>query len=224
MQQPLIIRHLGITEFESTCQSMQRFNAERTSNTADELWLTEHPPVYSLGLNRKQVRSPARNDIPTVPTDRGGKITYHGPGQVIIYVLLDLTRRSLNIRSLVSLLENTVIELLADHGVSATAKKDAPGVYVQTKNSQEAKIASLGLRIKNNCCYHGLSLNVNMDLSPFEAIDPCGYAGLKVTQTKDLGIDASPQTIGELLLQKLCTNLNICIGKSQTTLNRNDSE
>jgi len=214
MQQPLIIRHLGITEFEGTCQSMQRFNAKRTSNTADELWLTEHPPVYSLGLNRKQVRSPARNDIPTVPADRGGKITYHGPGQVVIYVLLDLARRSLNIRSLVSLLEDTVIELLADHGICATAKKDAPGVYVQTKDSQEAKIASLGLRIKNNCCYHGLSLNVNMDLSPFEAIDPCGYAGLKVTQTKDLGIDANPQTIGELLLQKLYTNLNNCIGKS----------
>lgn len=206
MHQPLIIRRLGITEFESTCQSMQRFNAERSSDTPDELWLTEHPPVYTLGLNRKQIRSPARSDIPTIPTDRGGKITYHGPGQVIIYVLLDLTRRSLNIRSLVSVLENTVIELLADHAVRATAKKDAPGVYVQIKDSQEAKIASLGLRIKNNCCYHGLSLNVNMDLSPFEAIDPCGYAGLKVTQTKDLGIDADAQTLGEQLLQKLGAN------------------
>lgn len=221
MHQPLIIRRLGITEFESTCQSMQHFNAGRSSNTPDELWFTEHPPVYTLGLNRKQVRSPARNDIPVIPTDRGGKITYHGPGQVIVYVLLDLTKHSLNIRSLVSLLEDTVIELLAGYGVKASSKKDAPGVYVQLKNSQEAKIASLGLRIKNNCCYHGLSLNVNMDLSPFEAIDPCGYAGLKVTQTKDLGIDADAQTIGEQLLQKLSANFE-SLQKSAMTNDRNN--
>lgn len=185
---------------------MQSFTASRTPETPDELWLTEHPPVYSLGLNRRQVRLPLRDDIPTIPTDRGGKITYHGPGQVVIYVLADLARRHLNIRTLVSLLENTVIELLAAHGVQATAKKDAPGVYVQLDDGQEAKIASLGLRVKNNCCYHGLSLNVDMDLSPFEAIDPCGYAGLKVTQTKNLGIAADTLTIGEQLLEKLNTN------------------
>jgi lipoyl(octanoyl) transferase len=185
---------------------MQCFNAARTSATLDELWLTEHPPVYSLGLNRRQVRLPQREDIPTILTDRGGKITYHGPGQIVVYVLADLRRRHLNIRTLVSLLENTVIELLAGHGVDAVAKKDAPGVYVQLNDGQEAKIASLGLRVKNNCCYHGLSLNVDMDLSPFEAIDPCGYAGLKVTQTKDLGIDAGLQAISEQLLQKLNAN------------------
>ncbi len=207
MQQPLTIRRLGVTEFETTSLAMQRFTTERTGDTPDEIWLTEHPPVYTLGLNRKQVRLPLRDDVPVINTDRGGKITYHGPGQVIIYVLLDLTRYQLNIRSLVSLLEASVIELLADHGVSATAKKDAPGVYVQQSDSQTAKIASLGLRIKNNCCYHGLSLNVEMDLSPFEAIDPCGYAGLKVTQTRDLGIAASTQTIGESLIQKLTTKL-----------------
>ncbi len=206
MQQPLVIRRLGLTEFESTCQAMQRFNTERTPDMLDELWLTEHPPVYSLGLNRRQVRLPQRDDIPTVFTDRGGKITYHGPGQIVIYILADLERRRLNIRSLVSLLENTVIELLADYGVIAVSRKDAPGVYVQLDNSQEAKIASLGLRVKNNCCYHGLSLNVDMDLSPFEAIDPCGYAGLKVVQTKDLGIDADMQAISEHLLQKLSAN------------------
>ena len=203
MQKPLVIRRLGLTAFESTCETMQRFTAERTPETHDELWLTEHPPVYSLGLNRRQVRPPQRDDIPTVLTDRGGKITYHGPGQVVIYVLADLQRRRLNIRSLVSLLENTVIELLAEHGVAAVAKKDAPGVYVQLHDGQEAKLASLGLRVKNNCCYHGLSLNVDMDLSPFAAIDPCGYAGLKVTQTKDMGIDADVRTIGEQLLEKL---------------------
>lgn len=212
MQQPLIIRRLGLTEFETTCQAMQRFNAERSDDTPDELWLTEHPPVYSLGLNRRQVRLPQRNDIPTVLTDRGGKITYHGPGQVIVYVLIDLARRRLNIRSLVNVLENTVIELLAEHGINAISKKDAPGVYVQTaeaedvQDGQEAKIASLGLRIKNDRCYHGLSLNVDMDLRPFDAIDPCGYVDLKVTQTKDLGITASAPTIAEQLLQKLCAN------------------
>ena len=209
MQHPLIIRRLGLTEFETTCQAMQRFNAERSNDTADELWLTEHPPVYSLGLNRRQVRLPQRDDIPTVLTDRGGKITYHGPGQVIVYVLIDLARCQLNIRSLVNVLENTVIELLAEYGINAISKKDAPGVYVQTteeEDAQEAKIASLGLRIKNDRCYHGLSLNVDMDLSPFEAIDPCGYANLKVTQTKDLGITASAPTIAEQLLQKLSAN------------------
>ena len=206
MQQPLVIRHLGLTAFESTCEAMQKFNANRRADTPDELWLTEHPPVYSLGLNRRQVRLPQRDDIPTVLTDRGGKITYHGPGQIVVYVLADLQRRHLNIRTLVSLLENTVIELLAEHDVDAAAKKDAPGVYVQLNDGQEAKIASLGLRVKNNCCYHGLSLNVDMDLSPFAAIDPCGYAGLKITQTKDLGIAADIQTLSEQLLQKLNAN------------------
>ena len=207
MQQPLTVRRLGITEFETTCQAMQRYTSERNSDAPDEIWLTEHPPVYTLGLNRKQVRLPLRNDIPVINTDRGGKITYHGPGQVIIYILFDLARRKLNIRSLVSMLEESVIELLADYNIGAVAKKDAPGVYVDIDGGQTAKIASLGLRVKNNCCYHGLSLNVEMDLSPFEAIDPCGYAGLKVTQTKDLGVEADTQTLGELLLQKLTAKL-----------------
>lgn len=203
----IIVRNLGITSFAASCEAMQQFTAARTSDSADEIWLTEHPPVYSLGLNRKQVALPLRDDIPVVNTDRGGKITYHGPGQVIVYVLIDLARRNLNIRSLVSLLENTVIELLAQHKVIAVAKKDAPGVYVTLADSQEAKIASLGLRVKNNCCYHGLSLNVEMDLSPFNAIDPCGYKGLAVSQTKDLGINANIQTIGEQLAAMLTSKL-----------------
>lgn len=201
--QPLTLRRLGLTDFSDTCAAMQRFTAGRNADTPDELWLTVHPAVYTLGLNRKQVRPAQRDDIPTVLTDRGGKITYHGPGQIIVYVLLDLSRRHLNIRNLVSTLENTVIALLAAHGIAAVAKKDAPGVYVKLQDGQEAKIASLGLRLKNNCCYHGLSLNVDMDLSPFSAIDPCGYAGLKVTQTRDLGVDASADALGELLLLKL---------------------
>ncbi len=204
IRHPVLVRHLGITDFKATCLAMQNFTAERLIDTPDELWLTEHYPVYSLGLNRKNVRLPIRDDIALVHTDRGGKITYHGLGQLIIYVLLDLKRNHLNIRKLVSMLENTAIQLLAEYGISASAKPDAPGVYVQ-----EAKIAALGLRIKNNCCYHGLSLNVNMDLTPFEAIDPCGYAGLKVTQMKDLGIHANIQTIGEKLLEKLLKNLSL---------------
>lgn len=198
-----MIRRLGRTEFEDTCQAMQRFTANRTADTPDELWLTEHPPVYSLGLNRRQASMPQRSDIPVVLTDRGGKMTYHGPGQIVVYVLVDLARLQINIRTLVSLLENTVIALLAEYGVNATAKKDAPGVYVALANGQEAKIASLGLRVKNNCCYHGLSLNIAMDLSPFAAIDPCGYAGLQVTQTANLGILADQHIISDQLLEKL---------------------
>lgn len=198
----LAIRHLGLTDFESTWHAMQKYTASRTEHSTDEIWLTEHHPVYTLGLNRRNVRLPIRNDIPLVLTDRGGKITYHGPGQLIIYFLLDLSRYQLNIRKLVSLLENVVIDVLAENGKHATAKSDAPGVYVD-----EAKIASLGLRIKNNYCYHGLSVNIDMDLAPFEAIDPCGYAGLKVTQTKDLGITSNLQTLSELILTKLSKNL-----------------
>jgi lipoyl(octanoyl) transferase len=208
MPAALIVRHLGQTDFAESCRAMQRFTAQRSIDSADELWLTEHAPVYSLGLNRKLVRLPSTDSIPLVHTDRGGKISYHGPGQLVIYVLLDLKRRQLNIRSLVTLLETTVVDLLASYGVQAFAKADAPGVYVDGADGQLAKVAALGLRIKNNCCYHGLSLNVDMDLSPFLGIDPCGYAGLNVTQTKDLGVTADSATIAELLLSALATNLN----------------
>ncbi|MBC7697025.1 MAG: lipoyl(octanoyl) transferase LipB [Bacteroidia bacterium] len=207
MQPSLITRRLGVTDFEATWHAMQTFTTDRLANTPDELWLTEHQPVYTLGLNRKQVRLPSDTNIPLVLTDRGGKITYHGPGQIIIYALLDLNRNHLNIRSLVTHLEKSIITLLANYGVSATAKQEAPGVYIRGADGIDAKIASLGLRIKNNCCYHGLSLNVNMDLKPFTAIDPCGYIGLKVTQTSDLGINDSQEKIAESLLSVLTTNL-----------------
>ncbi len=207
VRQPFITRHLGVTDFETTWHAMQRFTANRSADTPDELWLTEHHPVYTLGLNRKQVRLPDNSEIPLVSTDRGGKITYHGPGQIIIYVLLDLQRNHLNIRSLVTKLEDATIALLASYGILAIAKKDAPGVYVHDLSGHEAKIASLGLRIKNNCCYHGLSFNVNMDLKPFTEIDPCGYVDLKVTQTNDLGISANTDTIGKSLLEILTAHL-----------------
>lgn len=202
VQNSILVRQLGFTDYESTWHAMQQFTAERTSNTPDELWLTEHPPVYTLGLNRKNVRLANESNIPLVLTDRGGKITYHGPGQLILYVLLDLNRHQLNVRKLVSMLENTVIKLLAEYGVNSSAKTDAPGVYVG-----EEKIASLGLRIKNNYCYHGLSLNINMDLKPFEAIDPCGYVGLKVTQTKNLSIDINVKRASEQLIDIILAQL-----------------
>lgn len=202
MQQMLHIRELGLTDYETTWHAMQSFTAGRNENTVDEFWLTEHHPVYTLGLNRKNVRLPSRDDIPLILADRGGKITYHGPGQTVIYLLLDLKRKGLTIRQLVSAMENVIVWLLKENGITAKAKPDAPGVYVNG-----SKIASLGLRLKNNCCYHGLALNINMDLAPFDAIDPCGYQGLRVTQICDLGITANVDTLAITLLEKLKADL-----------------
>ena len=201
-----VCRDLGRTDYQTTLQAMQQFTANRTPETSDEIWLTEHASVYTLGLNRKNVRLP-NNNIPVVLVDRGGKITYHGLGQVVIYVLLDLTRKKQTIRQLVDALEASIIALLEAYQLKAFAKKEAPGVYVHV-DGHDKKIAALGLRLKNNCCYHGLSLNVDMDLAPFLAIDPCGYVGLQVTQTKDLGITQSSAQMGQQLLQILCQKLN----------------
>lgn len=203
MNQKPVIRTLGRTEFETTWRAMQDFTAKRTTETPDEFWITEHPPVYTLGLNRNGVRMPSRDDIAVVNTDRGGKITYHGPGQVIIYVLIDLKRKGLNVRQLVSALEGSVVNLLSEFNVHGLARADAPGVYVQDK-----KIASVGLRLKKECCYHGISLNVDMDLTPFDAIDPCGYRGLEVTQLKDLGADLTQTEAASKMLKYLTKELN----------------
>ncbi|NOT68457.1 MAG: lipoyl(octanoyl) transferase LipB [Methylophilaceae bacterium] len=197
MPQNIRVRRLGLTDYETTWRAMQTFTATRNESTLDELWLTEHPPVYTLGLNRQNVRLPDRAEIPLVMADRGGKITYHGPGQVVIYVLIDLKRKELGLRQLVSGLEHMVISLLAKSGVTALTRAGAPGVYVEN-----CKIASLGLRLKNHCCYHGLALNIDMDLSPFQAIDPCGYQGLQITQTRSLGLNLSAQEAGDVLLGK----------------------
>jgi len=192
------LKRLGLTDYAATWQAMQAYTAQRDAGSRDQLWLTEHPPVYTLGLNRKEVRPPWRDDIPLVLTDRGGKITYHGPGQIVLYLLLDLKRRGMTVRQLVDRIEGAVIALLAEHGIAAEGRPDAPGVYVNG-----AKIASLGLRLKNGCCYHGLSLNVDMDLSPFSAIDPCGYRGLQVTQLRDLGVPLDINGAAEGLLRYL---------------------
>lgn len=203
----ITVQDLGTSDYTTTLKAMQCYTAQRTASTPDALWLTQHPAVYTLGLNRKNARIPT-NNIPLVKVDRGGKITYHGLGQVVIYTLIDLPRRGLNVRELVTILEQTIVDFLASYHIKAIAKRDAPGVYV---NNQ--KIASLGLRLKNQCCYHGLSLNVNMDLSPFSAIDPCGYANLEMTQTHDLGIELTPQEIGNTLIHALKETLETWIVK-----------
>jgi lipoyl(octanoyl) transferase len=200
--QELLIRQLGRTDYETTWHAMQSFTAARDDSTPDELWVTEHPPVYTLGLNRKDVRLPTRQDIPVVMVDRGGKITYHGPGQVVIYLLVDLKRKGLNVRQLVSAMEDSIVDLLAKSGIESAARADAPGVYVNDR-----KVASLGLRLKQERCYHGLALNVEMDLSPFLAIDPCGYQGMQVTQLKDLGVTLTSQQAAEELLSHLQAKL-----------------
>ena len=192
------IRRLGRVEYEPTWRAMQEFTLQRTPETADELWIVEHPPVFTLGQAGKPEHILREVGIPVVKIDRGGQVTYHGPGQVVIYLLLDLQRLKFKVRELVTAIEQALIDFLADHGVTAERRAGAPGVYVGA-----AKIAALGLKIKNSCSYHGVSLNVDMDLSPFAAINPCGYAGLAVTQTTDLGIPLTPDQAGELLCRHL---------------------
>lgn len=179
----LIVRDLGIQEYETTWGAMRRFTHERTSETPDELWLLEHPSVFTQGVNGKPEHVFSLGAIPLIQSDRGGQITYHGPGQLIAYPLLDLSRYGLGARSFVTRLENTLIKLLAEYHVIANTRCDAPGVYVEA-----AKIASIGLRIRKNCTYHGIALNVDMDLEPFSRIRPCGLNGLKMTQLSDLEI------------------------------------
>ena len=192
------VRWLGPVEYAPTWRAMQDFTAQRTPDTPDELWLLEHPPVYTQGQAGKAEHLIAATDIPVVPIDRGGQITYHGPGQVVAYVLVDLRRRGYGIRELVTRMEQAVIDLLAAHGVAAARRAGAPGVYVDG-----AKIAALGLRVKHGCTYHGLALNVDMDLAPFAAINPCGYAGMPVTQCRDLGIALSLPQVERALARAL---------------------
>jgi len=177
----LIIRHLGRRDYLPTWRAMQDFTETRSKDTADEIWLLEHPPVFTLGRAGKTEHLLNPGDIPVVHIDRGGQVTYHGPGQLIVYLLLDLQRLNLGIRQLVDHIEQSIIAVLADYAITAHARRDAPGVYVD-----ERKIAALGLRVRRGGCYHGLSLNIDMDLEPFTRINPCGYPGMAVTQVKDL--------------------------------------
>lgn len=183
MDRQTVLRQLGLRDYQSVWRDMQQFTVERSADTADEIWITEHPPVFTLGLNGKHEHMLRTSAIPLVETDRGGQVTYHGPGQLVVYLLADLRRLSMGPRQAVTLLESAMIAALRQFGVAAVARSDAPGVYVDGK-----KIGALGLRIKRGCSYHGLSLNNDMDLSPFRNINPCGHAGLEVTQLADFGV------------------------------------
>src|SRR6202167_5757843 len=176
-----LIRHLGLAPYEPTWRAMQKFTDERQDATRDEIWFVEHPPVFTLGLNASREHLLAPGDIPVLQIDRGGQVTYHGPGQLVVYPLIDLRRRPLGVRELVVALENAVIACVAELGVSATGSRQAPGVYVEG-----AKLASVGLRIRRGASYHGLALNVSLDLKPFERINVCGHPGLAVTRLADL--------------------------------------
>jgi lipoyl(octanoyl) transferase len=200
---PRAVKHLGLVEYEATWRAMQAFTAARTAETPDEIWLLQHPPVFTLGMAGKREHLLTDIGIPVVAIDRGGQITYHGPGQVVIYLLLDLKRCGFGIKELVRRMEQAIIDVLASYDITAGRLPGAPGVYVAG-----AKIAALGLRVKNGCTYHGLSLNVDMDLTPFRAINPCGYAGMAVTQCSDLGARPSVQQAGEALLASLLRQID----------------
>jgi lipoyl(octanoyl) transferase len=185
-----LIRDLGFRPLPAVAAEMQAFTAERTADTRDEVWFVEHPPVYTLGMRADRSHLLAPGDIPVVQIDRGGQVTYHGPGQLVAYVLLDLKRLGWTARTLVQALESAVIDTVAGYGVAAVARRDAPGVYVASGKRAGAKLGAVGLRVKRHCSYHGLAVNVAMDLAPFSGINPCGYEGLEVTQLKDLcGMD-----------------------------------
>ncbi|TRW49407.1 lipoyl(octanoyl) transferase LipB [Aliidiomarina halalkaliphila] len=185
----LIIRELHNMPYEPVWRAMQAFTDERNESAADELWVVEHPPVFTQGQAGKEEHLLAPGDIPVVPVDRGGQVTYHGPGQLVVYFMLDIRRRKMGVRELVTAIENTIVDVLAEYGVKAAPRPDAPGVYIGPE-----KVCSLGLRIRRGCSFHGLALNVNMDLSPFQRINPCGYAGMIMTQTASHG---GPTSVAE---------------------------
>jgi lipoyl(octanoyl) transferase len=199
----LYVRYLGLQPYLETWQQMKDFTEQRNENTVDEIWLVEHPAVFTQGSAGKAEHLLQQTHIPVVKSDRGGQITYHGPGQLIAYLLINIRRKDFNVRSLVSIIEESIISLLADYHVNGVAKADAPGVYVKGR-----KIASLGLKIRKGCSFHGLALNVNMDLSPFLQINPCGYAGLEMTQCSNEGIELSVKELAPLLIDKLNKQLS----------------
>lgn len=201
------VKWLGRVPYEPTWRAMQRFTDERDEGTADELWLLEHDPVFTLGMNADPSHVLVPGDIPVVRIDRGGQVTYHGPGQLVVYPLIDLRRSGLGVRGLIDALEHSVIEYAARHGIRAQCRRNAPGVYVD-----ECKLASLGLRIRRGCSYHGMALNVAMDLAPFERINPCGYAGLHMTQLTQVlpsaGGTLRPEAVATQLAPLLIAALN----------------
>jgi lipoyl(octanoyl) transferase len=200
--QPLVVKDLGVTDYEEAVAAMRAFTLARDADSTDEIWLTEHPPVYTQGLAGKREHVLDAHGIPVVQTDRGGQVTYHGPGQVIAYLLIDLKRRNLKVRELVRLIETAVIATLQEFGVTGQRRSGMPGVYVGNEGGGE-KIAALGLKVKNGCTYHGVSFNVDLDLRPFAGINPCGYQGLRVTSLQTLGVPVSCAQAGERLAAQL---------------------
>ncbi len=188
---PVVIRHLGLVEYLPTLEAMRRLTAERDERTPDEIWLLQHPAVFTQGQAGKPEHLLAPGDIPVIQVERGGQVTYHGPGQLVAYLMLDLRRLGLGVRELVTAMEQSLVDVLAGYGVAAAPRADAPGVYVAGE-----KIASLGLRVRRGCSFHGLALNVDMDMAPFARINPCGYAGLKMVQLRDLL--AAPPALDEV--------------------------
>lgn len=196
------IKLLGPSDYHQTWQQMKDFTNQRRADTLDQIWITEHDPVFTQGLNGKPEHLLDTGDIPVIQIDRGGQVTYHGPGQLVVYCLLNISRLGFGVRALVTHIENAIIAFLAKYGIDSAARADAPGVYVG-----DAKIAALGLRIRKGCCYHGLSLNLDMDLSPFSRINPCGFANLAVTQLSDFGVDISLEQAGRELTGYLIKNI-----------------
>lgn len=202
-QDKILVRHLGLQPYEPVSQAMHDFTDMRDDTTPDEIWLVEHLPVFTQGQAGKAEHLLMTGDIPVIQSDRGGQVTYHGPGQQVMYVLLNLKRRKLGVRELVTLLEQTVVNTLAEYGIDAHPRADAPGVYVG-----EMKICSLGLRIRKGCSFHGLALNINMDLSPFLRINPCGYAGMEMVQMSQWVESVTPDIIQPVLVSKFLARLN----------------
>jgi lipoyl(octanoyl) transferase len=200
----LVVRTLGLQEYEPLWRDMQRFTNERDGTTPDELWFTEHPPVFTLGLNAAREHLLAPGDIPVIQIDRGGQVTYHGPGQLMIYPLIDLKRSKIGVRDLVTALEQSVVDLMALHDIVAVARADAPGVYVDGR-----KIASVGLRIRRGSSYHGMALNIDVDLEPFSRINPCGFSDLEVTDLRNLGVNAERLEIQSDIQDKLLNRLGL---------------
>lgn len=199
----LLVKHLGRVEYEPTWRAMQQFTESREQGSTSEAWIVEHPPVFTQGQAGKPEHLLAVNEIPLVQSDRGGQVTYHGPGQVVIYLLLNLRDTGMGIRGLVTAIEDSIIAMLAEQNIDAASRRDAPGVYVD-----EAKIAALGLRVKRGFTYHGLSFNLDMDLSPFQQINPCGYQGLAVTQGSELGLSLSFEQVANAILEELCSRIH----------------
>ena len=199
----ILIRNLGKTDYRKTWDAMREFTDTRLEETPDEIWITEHPPIFTQGLNGRAEHLLDPADIPVIQIDRGGQVTYHGPGQLLLYCLLNLPRRGLGVKGLVGKIESSVIELLDLYDIEAETRPGAPGVYVG-----EAKIAALGLRIRKGCCYHGLSLNVDMDLEPFSRINPCGFRNLAVTQLCDFNVSDDVEQAGHKLAAIMTRNLN----------------